>query len=138
MRKNFKFGEISQLMGVSPTENRREYMKRYYRLRCKQDPNYSKDRKRVPSKYNPIKEKERRKRLRLEALTVYGGKCENCNIDDIYVLQFHHKNGNSPHDGKREKTRELYARIIRDGRLKDIQLLCANHHILANIRDGTK
>lgn len=103
--------------------------------------------------------KDYRKKIRKQAIEIYGGKCQfqaqtitinsrayyrkkvnfkSCDQawNDIILsdtLQFHHVKG-----GRTEGASALYLKIIKNGIQDDIQLLCANHHILADLRDNTK
>ncbi len=75
---------------------------------------------------------EYQKNLRKHALHIYDWKCQECGIDCIIVLQWHHIDGNN------EFTRKTLTDIIKaNKKLDNVQLLCANCHILADLRDGT-
>ena len=70
----------------------------------------------------------------IRALEIYDSKCRECDNDDIVVLEFHHKYGNK----QKEPYRKLLNRILKaNDKLDDIQCLCANCHIHANIKDNT-
>lgn len=68
------------------------------------------------------------------ALKVYGFKCQVCDETDARILEWHHID-------KRKRTGTTYKEINEISKSKDrnpnIQLLCANHHILADLRDNT-
>lgn len=71
-----------------------------------------------------------------KATKIYGFKCQNCGNKDFRLFEFHHVNG------QETKINEDYSSITRriikaNKKLTDLQLLCANCHKLANLRDGT-
>jgi hypothetical protein len=81
------------------------------------------------------KRKSRAKKF-LKAYIIYGMNCDHCGEKDFRLFEFHHKNGNP---GRKEDHTSLLGRIIRNKKpLSDIELLCSNCHILANIKNGTK
>lgn len=73
-------------------------------------------------------------RHKLEVFDIYNNKCNNCGETRKILLQFHHTKGK-----KNKETLTVLSRRIAKANKKvdDIELLCANCHILANIRDGT-
>lgn len=72
----------------------------------------------------------------LTAFTLYWWCCQNCWEPDWTVLSFHHRKW---HDGQREKLSAACRNIIKAWRIQKhlYQLLCANCHIRADLRDGT-
>lgn len=126
-----KYKNRKEIIGFGPKHNRTAYYSEYNRLRKLENPNYRKNRKRY-DKYNPDEARINRERIRFRALLIYGSKCQECKNSDERLLQIHHKNGKGE-----EKSRETYRRIEKSGHQEDLELLCSNCHILANIRDGT-
>lgn len=75
------------------------------------------------------------KKIRLLAILKLGAKCSRCEINDIRILQFDHKNNDGAEDRRYNSTKyntngfNLHRDIIEERR-DDIQLLCANCHAL--------
>ena len=68
----------------------------------------------------------------LNAYLTYGFGCQECGEDNPRLLSFHHI------EGRENEYKDQIFRIIRArGKLSEVELLCANCHILADIRDGT-
>lgn len=109
-------------------KKRNEYQNRRVRTRRKEDPEFR--------ERNIKNQRKRRFSQYIKAVKIYGSKCQECSNEDIRLFQFHHKYGKSG-KGKREHTHAVISRIIRKGKQVDIELLCANCHILADLRDGT-
>lgn len=106
------------------------------------------------AKDNPDKEKERQHKIwirhgkkynsrskryhartLLNALNIYGCRCQHCGNDDITVLQWHHCGGRK---GKSDQRAKLLLRIVKVGRIiEDVMLLCANCHIHQDIKEET-
>jgi len=66
---------------------------------------------------------------RLELISKLGGKCEKCGFDNPIALQFHHK----LMDGRAKKRSQMYEKAFLadiEKNILDIQLLCANCHII--------
>ncbi len=79
-----------------------------------------------------IKDRKKRMGYKKQALDIYGNRCQSCGLTNLLCLQFHHRIPNiHPSD-------KVYNYITKNGRDKNIQLFCANHHILADIKDKTK
>jgi hypothetical protein len=79
--------------------------------------------------------KDWRHRKKTKSLIIYGKKYQVCGESDIRLLQWHHKNGKPKNE---RNAHDVERRIVREEKiLDDVELLCANHHILANIRDKT-
>lgn len=150
-------------------ENNPEYMKEYYQNNKekarqkskawkKNNPEKDKESRRKSSKKyyqeNPEYVNEYRRDTKLQAIAIYGSKCQfqaqtitiggvehhfkSCDQSwqDITLpdfLEFHHINGNT----RKEQTHDVRRRIVEYGYQNDLELLCFNHHKLANIRDGT-
>lgn len=74
-----------------------------------------------------------RTRIRLAAIAFLGGVCVRCGIDDERVLQFDHIDGSGRYEKKRSDT--WYLSVVRDDR-KDLQLLCANCHVIKTRESG--
>lgn len=70
------------------------------------------------------------------AFMLYWGQCQNCWIWDWTLLNFHHRKG---HWEERESLTQTCKSIIKAWRVQRhlYQLLCANCHIKADLRDGT-
>ena len=71
--------------------------------------------------------KKYRLRLRQEAIALLGGRCVQCQCDDIRCLQIDHiipLNG-----GQRILSETFYKRIIQ-GQTENLQVLCANCHAI--------
>ena len=66
----------------------------------------------------------------LKALYIYNMKCGNCGMNNILLLSFHNSKGT-------ESNEKITNMILKEGKMDNIELLCANCHILADIRDGT-
>ena len=72
-----------------------------------------------------------------EAIRILGGKCLDCGLTDIRVLQVNHKNG-----GGRKESRfgtDMYLAII-NGKRKtdDLDVRCANHNIIYEYERGSR
>lgn len=102
------------------TPKRMAQINEYNREYIKQD--YVKERRK------PIKKKYE-KGLRVKAFDKLGGRCFQCGIDDLRVIQFHH----SLINGHKEKTPVMYRRILKGD--KDVVILCANCHIIWHRED---
>lgn len=80
-----------------------------------------------PKKHHLLVDKARKK-VRLETIMAYGGKCVNCNIIDTDVLEIDHINN----DGAKERKENLFGynlcrKLKKEGYPKDrYQLLCRN------------
>lgn len=88
----------------------------------------SKERKRVYAR----KYRDACKKKLFEAL---GNKCQNCGIDNYLLLEIHHKialmrRGNGGGGDMTSYLKQYKAGL-------ELELLCANCHILADIQDGT-
>ncbi|MFA5696336.1 MAG: hypothetical protein WC917_02715 [Bacilli bacterium] len=66
------------------------------------------------------------RKLRMEAIQHYGGKCNNCGIDDFYVLQIDHINNDGNKHRKEVKSYRLPKWLKDNGYPKEYQILCAN------------
>ena len=66
---------------------------------------------------------------KVKAIQKYGGKCCRCGFADYRALQFDHINGAPGIRNHRNKDYEDIAK----GRIKDLQLLCANCHCVKTI-----
>ena len=74
------------------------------------------------------------RRARIRAVALYGGKCQDCGVEDVRVLQFHHINGGGRQAaltrGEKEGTR-MVRLIARSGeRDPELALVCANCHLI--------
>lgn len=135
-------------MPYKDPEKRKEYHQQYYQDHKDQFLEYGRKRRKTKSneirKYNKKWQNEnkdqyntgyrRRYKNKLrKALEIYNNKCQECGVDNIIILQFHHIKGRG-----NEQTASVIGRIVKEnGVLSDIDLLCANCHILADIRDKT-
>lgn len=79
--------------------------------------------------------KKRQVSLRAEAIEVLGGKCARCGLDDHRVLQFDHVHGGGHRERNTQDRLKLYMDVSKRRR-EDIQLLCANCHVLKTHHDG--
>lgn len=69
----------------------------------------------------------------------FGGKCIECGIDDIRVLQVNHLKGSSFEDRRFSSSHQIYAAILREERNRfDYDLRCANCNILYDYEIGKK
>ena len=77
-------------------------------------------------------EREYGRLVRLEAIQVYGGKCQGCGIDDERVLCFDHILDDGAELRKRGQPtgRKLASWLKRNGWPLDFQLLCWNCNFL--------
>jgi len=65
----------------------------------------------------------------------YGLECQICGYSDARCLQFHHINGDGHSVSRRN---EVVAKILKAREpLDDVMLLCANCHIIQDLKDGT-
>jgi hypothetical protein len=76
--------------------------------------------------YNREYLRQRNLRLRLEALAKLGGRCVNCGIDDIRVLQIDHIAGGGMKELKKMHYGAYHENVIAEARNNKYQLLCAN------------
>lgn len=73
------------------------------------------------------KNREAGHKLKIKALGLYGGKCENCGA--ISNLQFHHIYMDGEEERKSGYThKKLYRVLANHGKREDINLLCASCH----------
>lgn len=70
------------------------------------------------------------RKKKVQAVAAYGGRCMDCGVADIRVLDFHHVNfdGNSEREEHGKGTMEVIRRIARSGPVDGIVMLCANCH----------
>lgn len=99
-----------------------EYQRAYRLRRLAEDPAW--DRKKAKRAYYGSG-RDRLSALRLRAIEKYGGRCSCCGASEPAFLTFHHTMGN----GKHERSRDLYARLVREEVREDIQLMCWNCHM---------
>ena len=80
-----------------------------------------------PGHYHGVTTKHRRK-LRIETLIEYGGKCVKCGIDDLDVLDIDHVYNDGAKDRKKNLfAYNLYRELKKKGYPKDrYQILCKN------------
>ena len=75
--------------------------------------------------------------VRYAVITMFGGKCAVCGIDDIRVLQINHINGGGNKDEM--KGQKLYRALLKGRRDKDgFDLRCANCNILYEFDKGKR
>lgn len=84
--------------------NKREYSKRYHQEHT------TKDQQWIAKRY-------------VEVIKELGGKCEMCGINNMFVLNIHHKNG-------RVRTERKNAYLSKDYPKEQLQVLCANCHTM--------
>ncbi len=123
-------------------QNNKEYIKNQCRIYKENHKEEKKEKDKIFSKQyylndnNKIQHNNSIENLKKEryfiSLRVYGNKCQECGHNNIIHLEFHHKIG-----GMNEKHDALLKRISIYGKQNDIELLCANCHINADIRDKT-
>lgn len=83
------------------------------------------------------KMREYHARLRKEAIRLLGGECANCGNSDYRVLQIDHIE--IIKRKKKESTTHFLSRIVRGLEdLTNLQLLCANCHMLKTYEDRIK
>ena len=75
------------------------------------------------------------KKYRTELLVSLGGKCKRCGIKNFAVLQVHHKNGNQDIKMFGVNDYRYYRNLLTH--LDDLELLCANCHILLHDAKNT-
>jgi hypothetical protein len=73
-----------------------------------------------------------RRRLRVAALKLYGGKCEHCGFDDERALQFDHVVPVAVAGAKRTSHADVLAGKMAK---EELQLLCANCHAIKTRAD---
>ena len=61
---------------------------------------------------------------RIKAINLLGGKCNKCQSDDIFILEFHHKKKNKERDIS--NLRGKWDKIEKE--VKKCELLCRNCH----------
>lgn len=69
---------------------------------------------------------DRRKRLRVDAISKYGGKCTRCGFSDPRALQFDHVHGGGTRELKKHGMKPSYYKMILENMDGKYQLLCAN------------
>lgn len=71
-------------------------------------------------------------KIRIESLSILGGKCVDCGESDMRVLQFDHKNLVRRTAQQRNRGSRLVIRDILNGILtkKEIEIRCANCHMI--------
>lgn len=82
-------------------------------------------------------------RRRKQVIDLLGGKCARyarCGQSDIRVLQISHKHGDGRDDRKRYPHQDLLFAAILNGKREtsDLEVLCANCHILYEYEIGTR
>ena len=87
-------------------------------------------------KYTRARRKQRaeackrwRNKLKIEVFGAYGGKCVDCGIEDLTVLELHHVN----HDGKAQRRlhgrgSDMWRYFRRAGYPPCVETLCSNCH----------
>ena len=63
---------------------------------------------------------------------IYGNDCDHCGNNDLRVLEWHHRKGSRGCKIRIYRTIPAYQK-----RFDDIELLCSNCHIIADLKDGT-
>jgi len=84
---------------------------------------------------------KQRRLIREAVIQKLGGKCLQCGITDIRVLQINHKNGNGRKDyhGNYSNSLQFYRGIISGKRrLDDLDLRCANCNIIYDYERGIR
>jgi hypothetical protein len=66
--------------------------------------------------------------IRAQIITALGGKCVECGISDIRVLDVDHKFGQGYRDRKFYSGLSYYKMVLRNLCFGEFQILCANHH----------
>ncbi len=81
----------------------------------------------------------RNRRARIKTVFIYGGKCEDCGLEDVRVLQLHHVNGGGSAArrarGEKEGTRLMRIIAKSGSRDPELDLLCANCHLIRHWND---
>ena len=78
-------------------------------------------------------------KIKTDTILLLGGKCDNCNIQDLCVLNINHKNGGGGVEKKETDPTMFYLDILK-GRRKtsDINVLCHNCNILYEYEVGRR
>lgn len=78
--------------------------------------------------------------LKLKLITLFGGKCAECNITDWRVLELNHLNGNRKDDIEKYKSlAKLYRAVLNGERTtEDLNLLCANCNVIHEYKTGNR
>lgn len=79
-------------------------------------------------------------KLKLEVITLLGGKCSNCGNTDLRVLQVNHLNGDGRKELKKYGGGCGFYRAILTGRraTDDLDIRCANCNILYEFKVGRR
>jgi predicted HNH restriction endonuclease len=73
--------------------------------------------------------KTRESIIRARAIAAYGGRCDDCGLDDDRILEMHHVNGGGARERKEKGAYRLFADAAKTGMRDDsISLLCPNCH----------
>jgi len=70
-----------------------------------------------------------KRRLRIAAVVALGGACARCGLDDERVLQLDHINNDGTAERRIASQADIYKRAASSDNA-DLQLLCANCHLL--------
>lgn len=77
--------------------------------------------------------------IRLKLISLLGGRCVECGVDDVRILDIHH----TFNDGREERLKFGYETAIWKFYIKNVdlakerlQILCKNHHFLTRYNGG--
>jgi len=76
-----------------------------------------------------------RRKIRLAALSVLGGRCAKCGFSDERALQVDHKNGGGNSHRKQFKNQTDYYKHIINGETEGLQVLCANCNTIKRVEN---
>lgn len=83
---------------------------------------------------------EIRWRKKLEVIELLGGKCVNCGVSDVRILQVNHMNGDGAAERKTHFSHYKFINDILSGErsTSDLELRCANCNILHEFERGAR
>lgn len=121
--------------------NRKQYLREYQKKWREKNRDYCREqeRKRYHSKSQEWKDeqvrknKEYRKRVRLEAIQHYGGKCVCCGESHVEFLCFDHINNNGAEHRKKMPDRSIAPWLRRNNYPEGFRVLCHNCNMAIGI-----
>jgi hypothetical protein len=150
-------GMRKETMPLKSKEEHAAYMREYYKTRPEQlEAKRQRDRERYQEKREKILEyhreyyqenstrikeyaktygKNKRDELRIQAIEFAGGKCQDCNLEDFRVLQFHHR----PGEIKVADVMTLHSSAKKFwAEVQKCDLVCANCHLIRHSDESGK
>lgn len=119
--------------------SRRNYQKHKEERRKRDKERYCKNRERILRKNKEWRERhrgrelKRKRELKIQIITLLGGKCVHCGFSDIRALQIDHVYDNGSQERKKFRSYSSYykniLKKIKSGS-KDYQCLCANCNVI--------